>query len=197
MSSQDLRCLDSLNMCQKLYLLRSPSKREYLPGSHHPSEPEIVEFTSHHNSTNTHCFSIIHRSHTPKPTGKSHFPLETHSFQRDSTLFFHIRISWILPLVQFTLAPQLCQTHCDPVDCSLPGFPVHRQPLELAQTHVYPVSDAIQPSHPLSSPSPPAFNLSQHRSLFKWVGSLYQVAKVLEFQLQHQSFQWIFRTDFL
>ena len=57
--------------------------------------------------------------------------------------------------------------------------------------------DAIQPSHPLPSPSPPAFNFSQHQGLFKWVSSLHQVAKVLEFQLQHQSFQWIFRTDFL
>ena len=68
---------------------------------------------------------------------------------------------------------------------------------ELPQTHVHWVSDAIQPSCPLSSPSPPAFNLSQHQGVFKWVSSLYQVAKVLEFQLQHQSFQWILRTDFL
>ena len=59
------------------------------------------------------------------------------------------------------------------------------------------VGDVIQPSHPLSSPSPPAFNLSQHQGLFRWISSLHQVAKVLEFQLQHQSFQWIFRTDFL
>ena len=65
------------------------------------------------------------------------------------------------------------------------------------QTHVHWVSDAIQPSHPLSSPSPPTFNLSQHQSLSKWVSSSHQVAKVLEFQLQHQGFQWIFRTDFL
>ena len=76
------------------------------------------------------------------------------------------------------------------------GFPVHHQLPELTQTHVHWVSDAIQPSHPLSSPSRPAFNLSQHPGLLKWVGSLHQVAKVLEFQLQHQSFQWIFRTDF-
>ena len=68
---------------------------------------------------------------------------------------------------------------------------------ELAQTHVHQVGDAIQPFQPLSSPSPPAFNLSQHHSFFQWVNSFHQVAKVLEFQLQHQSFQWIFRTDFL
>ena len=68
---------------------------------------------------------------------------------------------------------------------------------EFAQTHVHWVTDAIQPSHPLSSPSPPAFNLSQHQSLFQWVGSSHEVAKVLDLQLQHQSFQWIFRVDFL
>ena len=86
-------------------------------------------------------------------------------------------------------------TLCNPMDCSMPGFPVHHQLLELAQTQVHWVSDAIQPSHPLLSPSPPALNLSQHQGLFKWVSSSHQVAKVLE--LQHQSFQWIFRTDFL
>ena len=78
----------------------------------------------------------------------------------------------------------------------MPGFPVHHQLPELTQTHVHWVSDVIQPSHPLSSPSPPTFNLSQHQGLFKWVSYFHQVAKVLEFQLQHQSFQWIFRTDF-
>ena len=83
------------------------------------------------------------------------------------------------------------------MDCSTPGLPVYHQLLELTQTHVLWVGDAIQPSHPLSSPSPPAFNLSQHQGLFQWVGSLHQVAKVLELQLQHQYFQWIFRTDFL
>ena len=83
------------------------------------------------------------------------------------------------------------------MDYSTPGFPVLHHLLELAQSHVNQVSDAIQPSHPLSSPSPPAFNLSQHQGLFQWVNSLHQVANVLEFQLQHQSFQWIFRVDFL
>ena len=92
--------------------------------------------------------------------------------------------------------PQSCPTLCDPMDCSTPGFPVYYQLPELAQTHVHWVGDAIQPSHPLLSPSP-AQNLSQHQGLFQWVTSSHQVAKVLEFQLQHQSFQWIFRTDFL
>ena len=83
------------------------------------------------------------------------------------------------------------------MDCSTPGFPVYHQPLEIAQTHVHWVSDAIQPSHPLSSPSPPAFTLSQHQGLFQLVSSLHQVSKVLELQLQHLPCQWIFRIDFL
>ena len=99
--------------------------------------------------------------------------------------------------VQFSSAAQLCLTLCNPMDCSTPGFPVHHQLQELSQIHVHQVSDAIQPSHPLSSPSPPAFNLSQHHGLFQWVSSSHQVAEVLEFQLQHQSFQRIFRVDFL
>ena len=86
---------------------------------------------------------------------------------------------------------QLCPTLWDPMDCSIPGFPVIHHLLELAQTHVHLVGDAIQPSHPLSSPFPPALNPSQHHGLFQWVSSLHQVAKVLELQLQHQSFQWI------
>ena len=90
-----------------------------------------------------------------------------------------------------------CVWLCDPMDCSTPGFPVHHQVLELAQTHVHQVGNPIQPSHPLWSPSPPAFNLSQHQGILKWVSSSHKMAKVLEIQLQHQSFQWKFRTDFL
>ena len=97
----------------------------------------------------------------------------------------------------FSSVTQPCPSLCDPMDCSTPGFPVHQQLLELARTHIHWVCDAIQPSHPLSSPSPSASNLSQHQGLFQWVSSLHQVAKVLEFQLQHQFFQWISRTDFL
>ena len=78
-----------------------------------------------------------------------------------------------------------------------PGFPVHHHLVEPTQTHVHWVGDAIQPSHPLLSPSPPALNLSQDQGLFQWVSSLHQVAKVLEFQFQHQSFQWTPRTDLL
>ena len=80
-------------------------------------------------------------------------------------------------------------TLCDPTDCSTPGFLVHHQLLELTQSHAHWVSDAIQPSHPLSFPSPPTFKLSQHQGVFKWDSSSHQVAKVLEFQLQHHSLQ--------
>ena len=98
--------------------------------------------------------------------------------------------------VQFSSVAQSCPTLCDHMDCSTPGFPIYHQLLEFTQTHVNQVSGAIQPSHSLSSPSAPTFNLSQHQGLFKWVSSSHQVAKVLEFQLQHQSFQWIFRMIF-
>ena len=98
------------------------------------------------------------------------------------------------PETQFSSVAQSCLTLWDPMDCSTPGFLVHHQLLELAQIHVHWVGDAMQPSHPLSPPSPPAFDLSQHQGLFQWV--LHQVAQVLGFQLQHQSFQWVFRTDF-
>ena len=99
--------------------------------------------------------------------------------------------------VQFSSVAQLCPTLCDPMNCSTPGLPVHHQLPEFTQTHVHRVGDAVQPSHPLSSPSPPAFNLSQHQGLFKWVSSSHHVAKVLELQLQNQSFQRTPRTDLL
>ena len=92
--------------------------------------------------------------------------------------------------VQFSSVAQLCPTLCYPMNCSTPGLPVHHQLPESTQTHVHWVGDAIQPSPPVS-PSPPGLNLSQHQGLFQWVSSLHQVAKVLELQLQHQSFQWM------
>ena len=91
--------------------------------------------------------------------------------------------------------PQLCPTLCNPMDCSTPGFPVLLCLPEFVQTYVHWVSDAIQPSHPLLSPSPPALSLPQHQSLFPQVGPSHQVAEGSELQLQHQSFQWIFRVD--
>ena len=90
-----------------------------------------------------------------------------------------------------------CVRLCDPMNHSTPGLPVHHQLPEFTQTHVHRVGDAIQPSHPLSSPSPSAPNPSQHQGLFQWVNSSHEVAKVLEFQPQHQSFQWTPRTDLL
>ena len=114
---------------------------------------------------------------------------------------------WLwLSSVKFSSVAQLCPTLCDPMDCSTPGFPVHHQLQELAQTHVHRVGNPI--------PFPSCFQsavgewsllhwnrrwfcLSQQQGLFKWVSSLHQVAKLLEFQLQYQSLQWIFRTDFL
>ena len=92
---------------------------------------------------------------------------------------------------------QLCPTLCNPMNLSMPGLPVHHQLPEFTQTHVYRVGDAIQPSHPVSSLSLPSPNPSQHQSLLQWVNSSHEVAKVLEFQLQHHSFQRTPRTDLL
>ena len=99
--------------------------------------------------------------------------------------------------VQFSSVAQSCPTPCDPMNRSTPGFPVHHKLLEFTQTHAHQVDDAIQPSHPLSSPYPHAPYPSQHQGLFLLVNSSHEVAKVLEFQLQHQSFQWTPRTDLL
>ena len=99
---------------------------------------------------------------------------------------------WGVFPVSVSSVSQSCPTVCDPVDYSMLGLPVHHQLPEYTQTHVNWVGDAIQPSHPLLSLSPPTFNLSQHQGIFQWVSYSHQVAKVLEFQLQHQSFQWIF-----
>ena len=104
----------------------------------------------------------------------------------------------LISLVLFSSVQLLsCVRLCNPMNHSMPGLPVHQQLPEFTQTHVHQVGDAIQPSHPLSSPCPPAFIFSQHQVLFQWVSSSHQVAKVLEFQLQHQSFQWTPRTDLL
>ena len=92
----------------------------------------------------------------------------------------------------YCLVAKLCLTLCNPLDWGTPGFPILHCLPGFAQTHVHWVGDAIQPSYSLSSSSPPAFNLSQHQGLFQWVSSSHQVAKVLEFQLQYRSFQWIF-----
>ena len=126
---------------------------------------------------------------------KSMTNLESTLKSRDITLPTKVCLvkTMVFP-VQFS---SVTQTLCDPMNRSTPGLPVHHQFPEFTQTHVHWVCDAIQPPHPLSYPSPPAFNLSHHQGLFKWVSSSHQVAKVLEFPLQHPSFQWITRTDLL
>ena len=111
---------------------------------------------------------------------------------------YNSALPFVVNICQFSAVSsvaQSCLTLCDPMNHSTPGLPVHHQLLEFTQTHAHRVGDAIQPSHPLSSPSPSAPNPSQHQSLFQWVSSSHEVAKVLEFQLQHQSFQWTPRTD--
>ena len=118
---------------------------------------------------------------------------------RSLTWVFQHELSSLNISVIVSVSPvaQSFPTICDLMDCSKPGFPVRHQLLELTQTHVHQVGDAIQPFHPLSSPYPPAFNLTQHQGLFQWVSSSHLVAKELELQLQRQFFQWIFKTDFV
>ena len=118
-------------------------------------------------------------------------------------LFTCVSLTWNTPSVQFS-SVQFSSVQslssirlCDSMNRSTPGLPVHHQLPEFTQTHVHRVRDAIQPSHPRSSPSPPAPNPSQHQSLCQWVNSSHEVAKVLEFQLQHHSFQRNSRADLL
>ena len=125
-----------------------------------------------------------------------------HNVHAWRTLFEFLRSQWNTSLVtsisvQFSSVAQSCPTLRDPMNRSTPGLPVHHQLPEFTQTCIHWVSDAIQPSHPQSSPSSPAPNPSQHQSLFQWVNSSHEVAKVLEFQLQHQSFQRNPRADLL
>ena len=112
-------------------------------------------------------------------------------------LGFHNWFKFCFFFCEFSSVAQSCPTLCDPMNFSTPGLLVHHQLPEFTQTHIHWVGVATQLSHLLASPSPPALNPSQHQGLFKWVSSSHQVAKVLEFQLQHQSFQWTPRTDLL
>ena len=108
----------------------------------------------------------------------------THTHTHTPTSIYAWISYWIRHfIIMFNSVTQSCPTLCDPMNCSTPGLPVHHQLPEFTQTHVHQVGDAIQPSHPLSSPSPPAPNPSEHQSLFQWVNSSHEVAKVLEFQL--------------
>ena len=122
---------------------------------------------------------------------------EQELYQGKLVLTFQISVCWHPISQSVSSVAQSCPNLCDPMNCRIPGLPVHHQLPEFTQTHVHQVSDAIQPSHPQSSPFPPALNSSKHQSLFQWINSSHEVAKVLEFQLQHQSFQWTPRTDLL
>ena len=114
----------------------------------------------------------VYQSYLPKNLYKSNYTIRT----RDLCLP-------AVSSVQFISGAQSCPTLCDPINHSMPGLPVNHQLPEFTQTHVHRVSDAIQPSHPRSSPSPPAHSPSKHQCLFQWVNSSHEVAKVLEFQL--------------
>ena len=151
------------------------------------------------------CKRLNYKTHRSKHRNKSLWCWIRQWFLRyDTKSTRNNRGDWHLNFIRikifctskFNSVTQSCLTLWDPIDCSMPSLPVHHQLPELTQAHVHRFSDAIQPPHPLVSPSLPALNLSQHQGLFHWVSSSHQVAKVLEFQLQHQCFQWLFRTDF-
>ena len=133
--------------------------------------------------------------HNPKPLTLQHSAFfivqHSHPYMTTGKTIFFTRWTFVGKLhssVQFSSVTQLCLTLCDPMNCSTPGLHVHHQLPRFIQTHVHRVGDAIQPSHPLSSPSPAAPNPSQHQGLFQLVNSSHEVAKVLEFQPQHQFF---------
>ena len=141
-------------------------------------------------------FSTL-QSDTVRCPDKNRNTQSTGSDTRSQDVKCHCLIFTLLSSVHFSSVAQLCPILCKPKDCTTPAFPVHHQLSEPTQTRVYCLSEAIQPSHPLSSPSPPALNPSQHQGLFQWVSFLHLVTKVLEFQLQHQAFQRTPRTDLL
>ena len=142
-------------------------------------------------------FYMVHISAPGNTISQHHLkfvPLWASLFCHQTQQFVHHHS---LTFLQFSSFAQSCPALCDPMNRGTPGLPVHHQLQELTQIHVHQVGDAIQPSHPLSSPSPPPPNLSQHQGLFQWVSSSHELVRVLELQLQHQSFQWIVITDFL
>ena len=147
----------------------------------------LVDEIKHHSQNWNWMTSILTPSSLPFISNHSNdFDKPSLWFNMDVTQEYY-QDKWLSascsPSVQFSSVPQSCLTLCDPMNCSTPGLPVHHQVSEFTQTHVHRVSDAIQLSHPLSSPSLPALNPSQHQSLFQWVNSSHEVAKVLEFQL--------------
>ena len=170
-----------------------PEPSSYLHPHHiplgHPSAPALSTLS---HASNLDCFMIWYVSHMIIYMFQCYFLKSSHPHllsqsPKDCSIYlcpfcwvaYRVIITIFLnSMYQFSSVTQSCLTLCDPMNCSTPGFPVHHQPLEF-QTYVHWVSDTIQPSHPLSSFSPPAFNLSQHQGLFQWISSLHQVAKVL------------------
>ena len=138
-----------------------------------------------HSSTYLSIFYLLNSDSIHSffsPNIKSRFYLLLRAFYSLFTITYHFLLLSGKKKI-FSSVAQSCPTLCDPINCSTPGLPVHHHLPEFTQTHVHRVGDIIQPSHPLSSPSPPAPNPSQHQSLFQWVNSSHEVAKVLEFQL--------------
>ena len=180
----------------KLSLIKTvtcPSYRAGITQGEPASKPRQPILTLGSSYVFSYSLMELHNLHLPSQSQRRWIP-RVHFCLLSYTHSYKPKHLWH---PQFSSVAQSCLTPCDPMDCSTPGLPVHHHLPELTQTHVHRIGDAIQPSHPLSSPSLPTFNLSQHQGLFKWVSSSHHVAKVLVFQLQHQSFQWIFRSDFL
>ena len=151
--------------------------------NHHQVQPVLLSNYDHilSMSPHLHCFH-------PVPRHLVNFSLGFLQLALTCLPYLSLPLQSILStslgeMPQFSSVAQSCPTLCDPINHSTPGLPVHHQLPDSTQIHVHRVSDAIQTSHPLSSPSPPALNLSQHQGLFKRVSSSHQVAKVLEFQL--------------
>ena len=147
--------------------------------------PPKMSLTPHvlHTFWQAICIALL--SPKQKVTFLQNIPFSAHRTDHSEYAYWnkHIFIQPHNPSVQFSSVAQSCPTLCHPNNRSMPGLPVHHQLPEFTQTHIHRVSDAIQPSYPLSSPSPPAPNPSQHQCLFQWVNSLHEVAKVLEFQI--------------
>ena len=178
-------------MCSPSWSPTPPPSPSHLSGSSQCTRPEhpvsCIEprLVIHFAYDNIHVFVLFSQIIPPSP---SHRVQKTVLYICVSFALSHIRLSspsFYIPYmyIWFSSVAQSCPTLCDPMNCSMPGLPVHHLLPEFTQTHMHWVSEAIQPSHPLSSPSPPAPNHSQHQSLFQWVNSSHEVAKVLEFQL--------------
>ena len=195
-----------LNMLSRLVITFLPrSKRLLISWLQSPSVV-ILELQVNSKGTQSYIYKYPFSSQTRLPPRLAHNTEQSSMWlYTRSLLVIHFKYSSVYIIIPksvvhiyngiFSSVHSLSLTLCDPMKRSTPGLPVHHQHPESTQTYVHRVSDAIQPSHPSSSPSPLPLNLSKHQGLFKWVSSSHEVAKVLEFQLQHQSYQWTPRTD--